>query len=150
MFYPVLPAYYNHTWRIGGNIHSILCKDFQDLKDLSKYPSCFANFIEKFGVSNADELLLPSTTVPLSGYAQMFNSSEMLNESNRLSIEAETIDSYGCYRMLYKNDFTGDMMFPNLKSVGERGLYEAFQETQMKSLNFPSEPVSAYGYYVMR
>ena len=58
----------NPSFRLGGNINSLLCKNFSTLTDISSLDKCFFNFMDQFVVTNIDELLLPSKQIGLSCY----------------------------------------------------------------------------------
>ena len=56
---------------IGGNINSLLCKNFADLKDISGLDNCFGEAIIAESIVNADALLLPAESIGLSCYNQI-------------------------------------------------------------------------------
>ena len=65
------PPYDNPTFKIGGNINSLLCKNFSTLTDISSLDNCFNNAIYGGAVINADALLLPAKSIGLSCYSEM-------------------------------------------------------------------------------
>ena len=56
-------AYGNPSLKIGGNINSLLCKNFSTLVDISDLSDCFFDFINANSILNIDELLLPSKKI---------------------------------------------------------------------------------------
>ena len=55
--------------KLGGNINSLLCKNFSALTDISGLDKCFYAFLyAPHVVTNIDELLLPSKQISLSCY----------------------------------------------------------------------------------
>ena len=58
----------NPSFKLGGNINSLLCKSFSTLTDISGLDKCFFSFMDQFVVTNIDELLLPSKQIGLSCY----------------------------------------------------------------------------------
>ena len=56
-------AYGNPSLKIGGNINSLLCKNFSTLTDISDLSDCFFDFINANSILNIDELLLPSKKI---------------------------------------------------------------------------------------
>ena len=56
------------SFKLGGNVNSLLCKSFSTLTDISSLDKCFFNFMDQFVVTNIDDLLLPSKQVGLSCY----------------------------------------------------------------------------------
>ena len=121
-------AYTNKpSFNLGGNVNSLLCKNFSTLTDISGLDKCFINAIDTGLVTNIDELLLPSKQVGLSCYRGFasYGYSTGTNDlsSARFTIDVEDIPSYGCYRLLYYNKMlVNGPKFPNLKSVGNYGL----------------------------
>lgn len=60
---------YNPSFKIGGNINSLLCKSFSTLTDISGLDKCFYSFLyAPKTVTNIDELLIPSKQIGLSCY----------------------------------------------------------------------------------
>ena len=51
------------SFKLGGNINSLLCKNFSTLTDISDLSNCFYNFIGADSILNIDELLLPSKQI---------------------------------------------------------------------------------------
>ena len=79
--------------------------------------------------------MLPSKQVGLSCYDifASYGSSTSTNHlsSARFTIDVEDIPSYGCYRLLYYDKMlVNGPKFTNLKSVGNHGLAQAFQQCQ--------------------
>lgn len=64
--------------------------------------------------------------------------------SARYTIDVEDIPAYGCYRMLYYNKMlVNGPKFPNLKSIGDHGLADAFIGcSSLSSVELPSTPIS--------
>ena len=58
----------NPSFKLGGNINSLLCKNFSTLTDISGLDKCFNYTIDADLVTNIDELLLPSKQIGLSCY----------------------------------------------------------------------------------
>ena len=59
----------NPSFKLGGNINSLLCKNFSTLTDISGLDKCFYAFLyAPHVVTNIDELLLPSKQIGLSCY----------------------------------------------------------------------------------
>ena len=58
---------------IGGNINSLICKNFSNLKDISGIERCFSNAFLAESIVNADALLLPAKNIGLSCYNNIFN-----------------------------------------------------------------------------
>ena len=56
------------SFKLGGNINSLLCKNFSTLTDISGLDKCFINAIDTDLVTNIDELVLPSKQIGLSCY----------------------------------------------------------------------------------
>ena len=56
-------AYDYPSLKIGGNINSLLCKNFSTLIDISDLSNCFYDFINADSILNIDELLLPSKKI---------------------------------------------------------------------------------------
>ena len=56
------------SFKLGGNVNSLLCKNFSTLTDISGLDKCFYNFMDQFVVTNIDELVLPSKQIGLSCY----------------------------------------------------------------------------------
>ena len=59
----VYEAYNNSSFKLGGNINSLLCKNFSTLTDISDLSNCFYDFINADSILNIDELLLPSKQI---------------------------------------------------------------------------------------
>ena len=123
------------SFKLGGNVNSLLCKNFSTLTDISGLDKCFRNAIDTDLVTNIDELVLPSKQVGLScydifaSYAYSTGTNDL--SSARFTIDVEDIPSYGCYRVLYYNKMlVNGPKFTNLKSVGNHGLAQAFQFCQ--------------------
>lgn len=70
--------------------------------------------------------------------------------SARFTIDVEDIPSYGCYRMLnYSDGIVNGPKFPNLKSVGNYGLADAFRGcSSLSSVELPSalNSIGSYGF----
>ena len=65
------------------------------------------------------------------------------------TLDVDDIPSYGCYRMFRNTQVVNGPKFPNLKSVGDYGLAEAFQKcSNLSSVELPSTPISVgtYGF----
>ena len=56
------------SFKLGGNVNSLLCKSFSTLTDISGLDKCFYNAIDTDLVTNIDELVLPSKQIGLSCY----------------------------------------------------------------------------------
>ena len=63
--------YNNPSFKIGGNINSLLCKNFSTLTDISGLEKCFSKAITGGAIMNADALLLPAESIGLSCYSEM-------------------------------------------------------------------------------
>ena len=59
------------AFTVGGNINSLLCKNFSALTDISGIDKCFSNAIRADAIVNADALLLPAESIGLSCYSEM-------------------------------------------------------------------------------
>ena len=59
------------VFTIGGNINSLICKNFSNLKDISGIDRCFAKAFLAESIVNADALLLPAESIGLSCYSEM-------------------------------------------------------------------------------
>ena len=67
--------------------------------------------------------------------------------SARLTLDVDDIPSYGCYRMFRNTQVVNGPKFPNLKSVGDYGLAQAFQKcSSLSSVELPSTPISVGQY----
>lgn len=68
--------------------------------------------------------------------------------SARFTIDVEDIPSYGCYRMLnFSDSIVNGPKFPNLKSIGDYGLADAFRGcSSLTSVELPSSPLSVGQY----
>ena len=68
--------------------------------------------------------------------------------SARFTIDVEDIPAYGCYRMLWNSDgIVNGPKFPNLKSIGDHGLADAFRFcSSLSSVELPSTPLSVGQY----
>ena len=55
--------YSNPSFKLGGNINSLLCKNFSTLTDISDLSNSFYDFINADSILNIDELLLPSKQI---------------------------------------------------------------------------------------
>lgn len=63
------------------------------------------------------------------------------------TLDLEDIPSYGCYRMFRNTQVANGPKFPNLKSIGDYGLAEAFQKcSNLSSVELPSTPISVGQY----
>ena len=66
-----------------------------------------------------------------------------------VEVPVEDIPSYGCYRMLYNSEkLVNGPKFPNLKSIGDHGLAEAFRGcSSLTSVELPSalNSIGTYG-----
>lgn len=60
------------AFTIGGNINSLICKNFSNLKDISGIERCFSNAFLAESIVNADALLLPAKNIGLSCYSNIF------------------------------------------------------------------------------
>ena len=56
-------AYGYPSLKLGGNINSLLCKNFSTLTDISDLSNSFYDFINADSILNIDELLLPSKQI---------------------------------------------------------------------------------------
>lgn len=69
--------------------------------------------------------------------------------SARYTIDVEDIPAYGCYKMLSNNKMlVNGPKFPNLKSIGDHGLAEAFRDcSSLTSVELPSalNSIGTYG-----
>ena len=138
----VYEAYNNSSFKLGGNINSLLCKNFSTLTDISDLSNCFYDFINADSILNIDELLLPSKQIGQNCYNQFVNNRRL--KFAGLTIEVENIKSRGCYRMFSdcKNLVKGPK-FTNLKSIGDYGLERAFRGcSRLSSVELPSTPIS--------
>ena len=65
-----------------------------------------------------------------------------------VEVPVENIPSYGCYRMLYNSKkLVNGPKFPNLKSIGDYGLADAFNNcSSLSSVELPSAPLSVRKY----
>ena len=63
--------YNDPAFTVGGNINSLLCKNFSTLKDISSLDNCFKGAITGGAIMNADALLLPAESIGLSCYNMM-------------------------------------------------------------------------------
>ena len=63
--------YDNPSFKIGGNINSLLCKNFSTLTDISSLDNCFKGTLVGGAIMNADALLLPAESIGLSCYSEM-------------------------------------------------------------------------------
>ena len=104
--------------------------------------------MDQFVVTNIDELLLPSKQIGLSCYWIFAAGYTDALSSARFTVDVEDIPSYGCYRMLYNSDgIVNGPKFPNLKSVGDYGLADAFRGcSSLSSVELPSTPISVGTY----
>ena len=61
-----------------------------------------------------------------------------------VEVPVENIPSYGCYKMLYNSKkLVNGPKFPNLKSIGDHGLADAFRGcSSLSSVELPSTPIS--------
>ena len=67
--------------------------------------------------------------------------------SARFTLDVDDIPSYGCYRMFRNTQVVNGPKFPNLKSVGNYGLAQAFQKcSNLTSVELPSTPISVRTY----
>ena len=144
--------YTNPSFKLGGNINSLLCKNFSTLTDISGLDKCFYNAIDYETVTNIDELVLPSKQIGLSCYWG-FASYPYATAPNDLSsagftIDVEDIPAYGCYSLLSRNEMlVNGPKFPNLKSIGDYGLADAFRGcSSLSSVELPSTPISVGTY----
>ena len=63
------------------------------------------------------------------------------------TLDLEYIPSYGCYRMFRKTSVAKGPKFPNLKSIGDYGLADAFRFcSSLSSVELPSTPLSVGQY----
>ena len=92
------------SFKLGGNVNSLLCKNFSTLTDISGLDKCFYNAIDAYLVTNIDELVLPSKQVGLSCYdnfaAYGYSTGTNYLSSARFTIDVEDIPAYGCYSLL--------------------------------------------------
>ena len=138
--------YSNPSFKLGGNINSLLCKNFSTLTDISDLSNSFYDFINADSILNIDDLLLPSKQIGYQCYSQFVSYRNL--KFAELSIEVENISSKGCNSMFYdcKNLVKGPK-FPNLKSIGEYGLENAFKGCiSLSSVELPSTPFSVGTY----
>ena len=63
--------YNNPSFKLGGNINSLLCKNFSTLTDISGLDNCFNGALVGGAIMNADALLLPAKNIGLSCYSEM-------------------------------------------------------------------------------
>ena len=136
------------SFKLGGNVNSLLCKSFSTLTDISSLDKCFYTAIDTDLVTNIDELVLPSKQIGLSCYYG-FASYPYATAPNDLSsagftIDVEDIPAYGCYSLLSRNEMlVNGPKFTNLKSIGDHGLAQAFQFCHnLSSVELPSTPIS--------
>ena len=140
--------YNNPSFTIGGNINSLLCKNFSTLTDISGLEKCFSKAFVGGAIMNADALLLPAESIGLSCYSEM--AQDLKLTSFGVEVPVENIPSYGCYGMLQNSkNLVNGPKFPNLKSVDNRGLADAFRGcSSLSSVELPSAPilVRTYGF----
>ena len=105
--------------------------------------------MDQFVVTNIDELLLPSKQIGLSCYWIFAAGYTDALSSARFTVDVEDIPSYGCYRMLRNSDgIVNGPKFPNLKSIGDYGLADAFRGcSSLTSVELPSalNSIGTYG-----
>ena len=135
-------AYNNSSFKLGGNINSLLCKNFSTLTDISDLSNCFYDFINADSILNIDELLLPSKQIGQNCYHQFANNRRL--KFAGLTIEVEDIHSYGCNMMFSDcENLVKGPKFTNLKSIGDYGLEYAFRGcSSLSSVELPSTPIS--------
>ena len=79
-----------------------------------------------------------------------YNGDNKLNtslSSARFTLDLEDIPSYGCYRMFRNTQVVNGPKFPNLKSIGDYGLADAFRGcSSLSSVELPSTPLSVGQY----
>ena len=98
------------------------------MKDISGLDGCFSGAIIAESIVNADALLLPAESIGLSCYNNIVSQFDATLTSFGVEVPVENIPDYGCYRMLYNSKkVVNGPKFPKLKSVGNRGLTEAFR-----------------------
>ena len=136
------------VFTIGGNINSLICKNFSNLKDISGIDRCFANSFLAESIVNADALLLPAKNIGLSCYSNIFDQDKAQLTSFGVEVPVENIPNYGCYRMLYNSKkVVNGPKFHKLKSVGDYGLADAFNTcSSLTSVELPSTPISVGQY----
>ena len=135
-------AYGYPSLKIGGNINSLLCKNFSTLTDISDLSNCFYDFINADSILNIDELLLPSKQIGNYCYGHFADNSKL--EFAGLSIEVENIKTRGCNYMFSDCKYlVKGPKFTNLKSIGDYGLEYAFSGcSRLSSVELPSTPIS--------
>ena len=136
------------VFTIGGNINSLICKNFSNLKDISGIERCFAEAFLAESIVNADALLLPAKNIGLSCYSNIFYQDKAQLTSFGVEVPVENIPNYGCYRMLYNSKkVVNGPKFHKLKSVGDYGLADAFNTcSSLTSVELPSTPISVGKY----
>lgn len=136
------------AFTIGGNINSLICKNFSNLKDISGIERCFSNAFLAESIVNADALLLPAKNIGLSCYSNIFAQDKAALTSFGVEVPVENIPNYGCYRMLYNSQkVVNGPKFHKLKSVGVYGLADAFNTcSSLTSVELPSTPISVGSY----
>ena len=141
-------AYGYPSLKIGGNINSLLCKNFSTLIDISDLSNSFYDFINADSILNIDELLIPSKQIGQKCYGYFADNRNL--KFAGLSIEVENIKTSGCYYMFNKcKNLVKGPKFPNLKSIGDYGLERAFRGcSRLSSVELPSTPISLgqYGF----
>ena len=118
------------------------------MKDISGLDGCFSGAIIAESIVNADALLLPAESIGLSCYNELVYQFDATLTSFGVEVPIENIPSYGCYRMLYNSKkLVNGPKFPKLKSVGNRGLADAFRFcSSLSSVELPSTPISVGNY----
>ena len=138
------------AFTVGGNINSLLCKNFSTLTDISGIDKCFSNAIRANDIVNADALLLPAESIGLSGYNELVYQFDATLTSFGVEVPVENIPNYGCYRMLYNSKkVVNGPKFPKLKSIGDYGLADAFSGcSSLSSVELPSalNSIGQYGF----
>ena len=141
-------AYGYPSLKIGGNINSLLCKNFSTLTDISDLSNCFYDFINARSILNIDELLLPSKKIGQNCYSQFASTTGLKFAGS--TIEIEDIPSNGCRFMFIDcENLVKGPKFTNLKSIGDYGLESAFRGcSSLSSIELPSTPISLgqYGF----
>lgn len=143
-------GYDNPTFTIGGNINSLLCKNFADLKDISRLNGCFNQAIIADSIESADSLLLPAESIGLSCYNQMVKQFEANLTSFGAEIAVEDVPTRGLYYFVSgQGKIKKGPKFTKLKTIGDYGMYRAFNNTTaMESVEFPSTQIEVgqYGF----
>lgn len=119
------------------------------MKDISGLDGCFSGAIIAESIVDADALLLPAERIGLSCYNQIVGQYDATLTSFGVEVPVENIPNYGCRRMLYNSKkLVNGPKFPNLKSIGDYGLADAFRGcSSLSSVELPSvlNSIGQYG-----